>query len=246
MKRLAYAMALIVIVATSLQRRRPAAQLSDSATTVAVSNDIPPAMNSAREGTTSRMTMIGTVMAGFASIAALVISILALGMQQQDRQERQEQQQAAFAARVTWWTEGTTGEGGMQVSIQNANGQPANALFLTRSKSFPRGGGDPTLPADTVGFVTGSLPPCSTNRFVEAQDKGTVGGIEVPSDIEFYALLFVDPANQVWRREANGTLTGPLSSSYLAAFRNGEESLYVWSISSRDVERTASQSCEVS
>ncbi|MFC7584615.1 hypothetical protein ACFQYP_13385 [Nonomuraea antimicrobica] len=79
--------------------------------------------------------MIGTVLAGVAAVAALVVSYMTFTIQQQQHAEQQRRRLAGFASKVTWWTE-ETAKGDGVLAIQNSGYEPMPASITFSGASF--------------------------------------------------------------------------------------------------------------
>ncbi|MEU3163783.1 hypothetical protein [Streptosporangium sp. NPDC006930] len=169
------------------------------------SPELPPSIQPTNH---SRWTMIGTVMAGAAAIAALIVASLALFMQTQDRADRLERERQTFASRVTFWFEANKASQDIMF-IQNSNTEPMIGALV--------------MPSDQLGefdaIMLGALPPCSitygdTGMSPVLVLRQKTGELPTPLSKEYDYLLIADPQNRQWLRRSDGDVrevTGWLS-----------------------------------
>ncbi|GAA3427629.1 hypothetical protein GCM10018953_48120 [Streptosporangium nondiastaticum] len=160
----------------------------------------------------SLWTMIGTVLAGIAALAALVVSYMTFTIQQQQNDDQQQRRVAGFASKVTWWTEHTTQDRVTTLTIQNSSHEPMPAsiepLILSfRRHSLPESSTSPAH--NTPQFLAESgqmqigLPPCSISRLrLTFKDRDSGSRL----DLDVARVVFVDPAGIAWSRERSGLL----------------------------------------
>jgi hypothetical protein len=186
LSRIIAAAVVVVAVAARLSRRDPAR-------VAPIQPAVSPPSGSRRA--VPLWTMIGTVAAGLAALAALAISVLTFSLQRQQRDEDLERRRAVFAAKVTWWGEELAADRQVIV-VQNSGYEPILAslevpeagimpgLLVTESSSVlglrqsaPPTGGDPSasqrfrLPVLDLG----ALPPCSVSRFMMPRGLAVLG-----------------------------------------------------------------------
>ncbi|GIH23383.1 hypothetical protein Aph01nite_16930 [Acrocarpospora phusangensis] len=182
-------------------------------------------------------TMIGTVAAGLAALAALAISVLTFLLQRQQRDEDLDRRRAAFAAKVTWWGE-EPGADRQVIVVQNSGYEPILAslevpetgvlpdLLVTESSSALRLR-PPASPADRNPsprqrwrlpvLDLGALPPCSVSRFTMPRGLDVLGR----------GVLVTDQSGQVLgsaRAYPNGVrlrITDPMGRHWVR-YPNGE------------------------
>jgi hypothetical protein len=172
----------------------------------------------------SLWTMIGTVLAGVAALAALVVSYMTFTIQQQQNEDQQQRRAASFASKVTWWTERAAQDQVTTLAIQNSGYEPMPA-FITLSKitmisspepsrsqethrsspsPSPAPNGPRILEGKQSDMAIGALPPCSIIRLkLTIEDHGS-GSRVIPAVIW---VTVVDPAGMAWSRNLYGQLT---------------------------------------
>ncbi|MGP3912974.1 hypothetical protein [Nonomuraea sp. 10N515B] len=113
----------------------------------------------------SLWTMIGTVLAGIAALAALVVSYMTFTIQQQQNDDQRQRRAASFASKVTWWTERAAQDQVTTLVIQNSGYEPmpASITFMQIPESPSPSPAFPVLVTMGQGMI-GALPPCSISR----------------------------------------------------------------------------------
>ncbi|MEV4172464.1 hypothetical protein [Nonomuraea sp. NPDC049709] len=165
-------------------------------------------------GTTGRVvslwTMIGTMLAGIAALAALLVSAMTFILQQQQNDDQQQRRVAGFASKVTWWTERTAQDQVTTLAIQNSSYEPMPAFIVTGVSFDSLPAPSPSPAHDIPQFLAalgqmqiGALPPCSISRLrltFEDRDSGS------RLDLDVNRVMVVDPAGMAWSRERSGQL----------------------------------------
>ncbi|WP_157519351.1 hypothetical protein [Herbidospora mongoliensis] len=161
--------------------------------------------------------MVGTMMAGIAAVAALAVSLLALGLQLRQQSEQQEMRKARFASKVTWWGEKSK-DGVRVIAVQNSSSEPMRATIILHAVKFTENSSNPTPSTNTitqpeksrdVTIDLGTLSPCAISRY----NIGAFISRRVGEDGNFRftgygpsTLTIIDPSGTAWARKSSGEL----------------------------------------
>lgn len=198
------ALAVIILASARAAQRREAKQPAHQPGS-APAAQTPPADNTNATGRVVNFwTMIGTVLAGVAALAALVISTMTFILQRQQNDDQQQRRDAGFASKVTWWTE-RTGQDQIILAIQNSGYEPMPAFIKLHNVLV-----DPDSPSSKPYIQTkssqmeiGALLPCSISRLkLHVQSRGP--GPRVVPGVDH--ITVIDPTGRAWSRKPSGQL----------------------------------------
>ncbi|MBT2232522.1 hypothetical protein [Nonomuraea sp. NEAU-A123] len=218
------ALAVIFLASARAAQRRKSTQPTDQAAhrpgSTSATQTAPTGSTDATGRVVSLWTMIGTVLAGVAALAALVVSVMTFILQQQQNDDQRQRRLAGFASKVTWWTEHTA-QDQVILAIQNSGYEPmpasvglssslvftdpgTNLMLLMRRSSFPSSMSVSGATSSMSSVMDiGALPPCSISRLrLTFRDKGAGPGV-VPA-VDYVTV--VDPAGMAWSRMPSGLL----------------------------------------